>query len=504
MSTLRIRAPLAVGFACLLAPLAAAQDVHDLSGHTGTVRGLAFSPDGKRLASCSLDNTVRVWDVAARKEQRNWRAFYNGFTSAAWSPDGKKLATTSQNRFVPVWNPDTGAAWRTFTGHMNLAYGAVFSTDSKTVISCAHEPMVRVWEAETAREVRYFKADDGGVVWGLALSPDGKTLATAGQDKSVRLFDPATGTELRRLTGHTDAVMAVAFSPDGHTLVSTGNDKTVRLWEIATGKERLKIDAHTSYVRSVAVAGDGRTIASGGFDHTVRLWDAFTGKELKKLEGHKQAVWAVRFAPDDKLLASGSDDHLVKLWKVQAVTERALAKGEKLAERDAAARWNDLGAEDAAKAYKAMAALSGDPESAVAVFKDKLKPVKELDSDAEKQVEKQIGLLDNDDFATRKKAMEALVALGAPAAPQLRRAVGKAGDVDVKLRLFVVLRQLEGSSLSPAQLRTLRALETLERLGNDGAKEVLQGLAKGVAEAWLTREAKVSLARIERRAGAKK
>jgi WD40 repeat protein len=477
-------------------------DVRDFNGHYGTVRGVSFSPDGKTLASTGLDNYMRIWNVGTGKQERSF-SVYNWGTSVTYSPDGKDLITTSNDRSVRIWDP-TGTLRRTFNNHVNMSYMAAVSPNGKLAVSCAHETQVRVWDYTNCRELRNFKADDSYAVWAVAFSPDGKYVATAGQDKSVRLFNPDTGDEVRRFAGHTDVVNTVAFAPDGRSLISAGNDKVLRMWEISTGKERMKLEGHTNYVRSVVYSRDGRTIASGGYDNVIRLWDAYTGKELRKLEGHKQSVWCLAFAPGDKYLASGSDDRLVKVWTVDKLTGRKAAAAAKLTEKQVAAAWKNLEGDDGAKAFKAIIDLSGDPDSAIALLKEKLKAVSDLDDEGQKKVKALIADLDNEEFATRKKAMDALTALGAPVAPQLKAAVTKTSDIDVKLRLFVVLRQLEGSTLSPGQIRTLRALETLERIASADAKEVLTGLTKGVAEAWLTKEAKASLARITPRKPKKK
>jgi hypothetical protein len=341
-------------------------------------------------------------------------------------------------------------------------------------------------------------------VFSVALSPDGKNIATGGQDRSIRLWNADNGKEIARFTGHNDVVVALAFMPDGRTLVSGSHDRTVRLWEVSTGKERMQFTGHTNLVRSVAISADGRTVASAGYDYIIRLWDPLTGRELKKLEGHRNIVWGIAFAPDSKLLASGSEDRSVRVWKVQDITDRKAAKADAPGAKELAVMWNDLGAEDGHKGWKAVADLTQAAPSALTHFKEMLKPVRELDGEAKKQVTKLIADLAGEEFATRKKAMETLTTLGTPVAPALREALRKTSDVDVRLRLHVVLRTMDVTGMTPDQLRTIRALEVLERINSKEAQELVAGLAKGVPDAFMTIEAKNSLARINQRTAMKK
>src|SRR5262249_2137296 len=260
----------------------------------------------------------------------------------------------------------------------------------------------------------------------------------------VRLWNPKTGKELRKMTGHGDIVTWVAFLPDGRTLASASQDRTVKLWEVATGKERLSFSQHTNWVRSVVLSPDGRTAASAGYDNIIRLWDTVTGKELKQLKGHTSTIWALDFAPDGKHLASGSQDNTARIWKVSDITGRAAPKETKLEAKELEAHWKALESDDGIKSYKAVGALVQAPESALGMLKTNLKPAKEVEG-AEKKAEKYLADLEDSDYAVRKKAIDALSTMGATIVPQVRKALTKATDVDVKLRLYVVLRALEGT-----------------------------------------------------------
>ena len=149
---------------------------------------MAFSPDGKRLASASRDETVKVWDAATGQETLTLKGHTGGVTSVAFSPDGKRLASASEDETVKVWDAATGQETLTLKGHT-------------------------------------------GCVTSVAFSPDGKRLASASDDGTVKVWDAATGQETLTLKGHTDAVTSVAFSPDGQRLASASSDGTVKVWD---------------------------------------------------------------------------------------------------------------------------------------------------------------------------------------------------------------------------------------------------------------------------------
>ena len=277
------------------------------------VTAVAFSPDGRLLASASWDNTLRLWDAATGAAVRTLEGHQDSVYAVAFSPDGRLLASASWDNTVRLWDPATGAAVRTLEGHQERVSAVAFSPDGRLLASAAWDYTVRLWDPATGAAVRTLEGHQNSVN-AVAFSPDGRLLASASTDNTVRLWDPATGAAVRTLEGHQERVNAVAFSPDGRLLASASTDNTVRLWDPATGAAVRTLEGHRRWVNAVAFSPDGRLLASASGDKTVRLWDPATGAAVRTLEGHQEWVNAVAFSPDGRLLASASTDNTVRLW----------------------------------------------------------------------------------------------------------------------------------------------------------------------------------------------
>ena len=249
-----------------------AQDtIRTFEGHSSYVNSVAFSPDGKYLATGSGDKTAILWEVNTGNKIRTFSGHSDGVLSVAFSPDGKYLATGSADKTAILWEISTGNQVRTFKGHSS-------------------------W------------------VMSIAFSPDGRYLATGSWDDTAILWEISTGNKVRTFKGHSSDVYSVAFSPDGWYLATGSSDNTAILWEISTGNKVRTFKGHSNWVRSVAFSPNGWYLATGSSDNTDILWEVSTGNQVHTFKGHSSQVMSVAFTPDGKYLATGSWDNNAILW----------------------------------------------------------------------------------------------------------------------------------------------------------------------------------------------
>ncbi len=303
---------------------------------------VAFSPDGKLLATGGADGEVRLWQVADGKKLLTFKGHTSWIWSLAFSPDGDTLASGSDDYTVRFWNISTGKCCQTLQGHTSQVWSVAFSPEGQTLASSSSDQTIKLWNVSTGE---CHQTLQGHTSWvrSVSFSPDGQTLASGSEDHTVKLWDTNTNQCYKTLQGHTSQVWSVSYgpgyllagrgctnSPEGQTLASSSSDQTIKLWNVSTGECYQTLQGHTSWVRSVSFSPDGQTLVSGSGDHTVKLWDVNTGRCCKTLQGHTSRVWSVAYAPSagyansplgDRLpqgightLASGNDDHTVKLW----------------------------------------------------------------------------------------------------------------------------------------------------------------------------------------------
>jgi WD40 repeat protein/serine/threonine protein kinase len=294
----------------------------DADHNRGTGFGVAFSPDGSRLAAGS-DGAVIVWDWRNRRSVLPpLRGHANKGISVAFSPDGLRLASGSWTGDILIWDAQTGEHLHTLSEHHHTVSALAFSRDGRRLVSACFDRSLIVWDAATGRRLRTFGGHDG-LVLGVAFSPDGSRVASTGEDKTVRVWETETGREVLDLRGHIQPSQGVAYSSDGLRLVSGSWDGTIRVWDATPlagneGQEAFTFSKHTGEVWTVAVSHDGRIASAGlGVETPVKVWDVPPGQGSFEFLGHRAVVFRVAWHPRDPWIASFGGDagkFAVKVW----------------------------------------------------------------------------------------------------------------------------------------------------------------------------------------------
>jgi eukaryotic-like serine/threonine-protein kinase len=359
---------------------ASGKELLSLKGHWGGILGLAFSPDGQRLASADC-KTIRIWDTASGQEIQTVEGFkYIG--NLAFSPDCQRIAgylvvgggrdspvvfDVASGRLMPlkesppgnvqvprwplarrlgfsldglrvvgcdgatikVWDATSGQEILTLKGHTDDVWSVAFSADGLRIASASRDGTVKVWGSAINGQIMPLNGWPGPPFSTVVFSPDGRRIAgSSNRILGILVWDGTTGQETLALQGHG----GVAFSPDGQRIVAGSFDRAAKmhlakLWDAASGQEILTLKGHTGAVMSVAFSPDGRRIVTGSQDNTVKIWDAYTGQEALMLKGHAHFVHSVSFSPDGQLIGSSSLDGTVRVWDAATGQETLTLKG---------------------------------------------------------------------------------------------------------------------------------------------------------------------------------
>jgi WD40 repeat protein len=498
----------------------------------GKIEGarLAFSPDAKRIASTD-GIVIRTWDAATGEERTPVSGPTGGVLCLSFSADGGKVVAGYDNvdaATFRTWDVESRKVLRTFgpNPQRNLSglknKQAAYSPDGKSLFA-VHWHRLLVLDASTGNATELEDTREQSVRW-LAFGPDGKNVAALEMrqlKKSDLSFDrPKCEAVFRFLDGSSGrdlpekdrprwaaSLQRLAPEPGPNTLSwsvsadfrlaawvrlddwENGEAKDIRLREIATGKE-LPAVGFGGEIRALALSPDSRVLAAITADRRLLFWDIAAAKEIASWPNPHSRHNCVAFRPDGKTVAVGCADSTILLYDVPGPPEST-----PVAADDLGRIWTDLASADTAVAYRAIARLRADPKSAVELFKTRLSPIPKESANAAAMVAD----LDNSSFAKREAASAAIAKLGEDAIVALRSALANKPSPEHRERLEKALANLKQQVTAPEDVRRLRALQVLEQIGDAPSIDLLKKMGEGASEAWITQEAKESVARLTNR-----
>ncbi len=291
-----------LAFACFLLLVLAAGTALALLPRTDLpVKAASASPSQRKASPPPFEQPLPQGALARLGTTRFRHGYY--LFDVAYSTNGKVLASCGMGRGLCLWDSNTGRLLHHISNEPRPFLAFALSPDGRTVAGPSGS-VVKLWSVETGKELQVFTGNLEGVS-ALAFAPKGDVLATGGDDKTIRLWDPGTGREILTLKGHTGPVHRLAFRADGKVLGSASGDGTVRLWDPRAGTTLYVCKGHGKGVFALAFEPAGKRLISGGIEGTVRVWDSDTGKQERILASEKQSVHAIAFAPDGRSIAIG-------------------------------------------------------------------------------------------------------------------------------------------------------------------------------------------------------
>ena len=280
------------------------------------VTDLAFSPDGKMLASSSIDGTIKVWDTKTAKCLKTFIGKQQWIWSVTFSPDGQTIASGGEDNLITLSNIHTDER-KVLQGHHSWIWSLKFHPHLNILVSASYDLSIRLWDTNTGECLNVLTGHQH-IVMGLDLHPEGEIIASSSFDRTIKLWNIDTGECLKTLEGHTKDVSCLAFNNNGEILASGSGDRTIKLWNIDTGECFKTLRGHVHDIVTLDFAFDENVLASGGNNQVLKLWDVDKGICLKSWQGYTNFILAITISPNGELLASGSSDKTVRIWDLKS------------------------------------------------------------------------------------------------------------------------------------------------------------------------------------------
>jgi WD40 repeat protein len=291
----------------------------ELTDHKNAVGSVAFSSDGRFMASGSADKSVKLWEADSGKSIKAIMRHPSAIMCVSFSPDSNILAAGAEDGTITLWDLNYRERIRTLRGHRNRVWSVRFSPDGTILVSGSADGNIKFWDMGFGKEIRFIEGS-AEALHSLYFSPDGEYLAGSFADGSIKVWSVESGAETLSLKEDSGSVNSVCFSHDGKAIASGARSGMVRIWDAASGKELMSFSGYKGTIGindSIAFGRDNRTLVWGGSDGKIIVLELSSGKAIKELEAHESMINSIAFNREGRSMASASLDGVVKLWKIR-------------------------------------------------------------------------------------------------------------------------------------------------------------------------------------------